>query len=47
MTDTATMSNRLDKTKPISNRGNASMITYLRRGKNCCATALEETSENT
>ena len=30
----------LAKAKPISDGGSASVITYLRRGKYCCATAV-------
>ena len=38
----------LAKAEPINNGGSASGITYLRRGKSCCATAIaaEERSEN-
>ena len=38
----------LAKAEPISNGGSASGITYLTRGKNCCATAIAagERSEN-
>jgi len=31
----------LAKAEPISDGGSASVITYLRRGKTCCGTALE------
>jgi len=31
----------LAKAEPISDSGNASVITYLRRGKTCCGTAVE------
>ncbi|PKU43793.1 protein pxr1-like [Limosa lapponica baueri] len=31
----------LAKAKPISNGGSISVRTYLRRGKNCCATAAD------
>jgi len=30
----------LAKAEPISNGGSTSVITSLRRGKNCCATAI-------
>ncbi|KAK4810990.1 hypothetical protein QYF61_014462 [Mycteria americana] len=37
----------LAKAEPISDSGSASVITYLRRGKNCCTTAARgERSEN-
>jgi len=31
----------LAKAQPISNGGSASAITYLRRGKSCCTTAVK------
>jgi len=36
----------LAKAKPISDDGSISVITYLRRGENCCVTAAGEGSEN-
>ena len=35
------MDSLLAKAEPISNVGSTSLITYLRKGKNCCATAHE------
>ena len=32
----------LAKAEPISNIGSISVITYLRKGKNCCTTAAEK-----
>jgi len=39
----------LAKAEPISNGGSTPGITYLRRGKSCCTTAIAagERSENT
>jgi len=36
----------LAKAKPVSDGGSASVITYLKRAKICCAAAPEEKSES-
>ena len=40
------MDSPLAKVKPISDGGSASGITFLRRGKNCCATTAVERGVN-